>query len=73
MNKIQKKLAPIHPGEILKEELEYLGISQTKLATSINVSSRRVNEICLGKRGISNDTALRLGIYFGMGEEGAEF
>jgi antitoxin HigA-1 len=68
-----KKLPPIHPGEILKEELEYLEVSQAELARAINVSTRRVNEICQEKRGISTDTALRLGIYFGMGEKGAEF
>jgi antitoxin HigA-1 len=71
MNK--KKLLPIHLGEILKDELEYLTISQSELARDINVSTRRVNEICQEKRGISTDTALRLGIYFKMGDKGAEF
>ncbi len=67
MNK--KKLAPIHPGEILLEEfLKPLGISQYKLANDISVPPRRINEIVLGKRAISPDTALRLSRYFGMSE-----
>jgi antitoxin HigA-1 len=73
MDKINQKLPPIHPGEILKDELEYLKISQVEIAQAINVSTRRINEICQAKRGISADTALRLGIYFKMGEKGAEF
>ncbi len=53
---------PIHPGEILMEEfLEPVGISQHKLAVSIGVSPRRINEIVHGKRRITADTALRLG------------
>jgi addiction module HigA family antidote len=57
-----KKLPPIHPGEILmKEFLTPMGISQSRLARDINVPPRRINEICLGKRGITPDTALRLG------------
>jgi addiction module HigA family antidote len=60
-----KRTAPIHPGEILLEEfLKPLGISQYRLAKSISVPARRVNEIVLGKRSISADTALRLGMYF---------
>lgn len=60
-----KKIAPIHPGEILLEEfLKPLGGSQYRLAKSIGVPPRRVNEIVLGKRSISADTALRFGIYF---------
>lgn len=61
-----KKLAPIHPGEILLEEfLKPLEISQYRLAKDINVSPRRINEIVHGKRSISADTALRLARYFG--------
>lgn len=53
---------PIHPGEILMEEfLEPAGISQHKLAVSIGVPPRRINEIVHGKRRITADTALRLG------------
>lgn len=65
-----EKIAPIHPGEILKEEfLTPLEISQNKLAVAINVPPRRINEIVLGKRGITADTALRLGRYFGTTPE----
>ena len=57
---------PIHPGEILMEEfLEPAGISQHKLAVSIGVPPRRINEIVHGKRRITADTALRLGRFFG--------
>ena len=64
------KLPPIHPGEILTEEfLAAMQISQSRLARDINVPPRRINEICRGKRGISPDTALRLGRYFGTSAE----
>lgn len=64
-----QKLAPIHPGEILLEEfLVPLGISQYRLASDITVPPRRINEIVLGKRAISPDTALRLSRYFGLSE-----
>ena len=63
----EKKLKPVHPGEILLEEfLKPLGLSQNRLALSIGVPPRRINEIVLGKRSISADTALRLGRYFDM-------
>jgi len=66
----KNKIPPIHPGEILLEEfLEPLGISQYRLAKSINVPTVRINEIILGKRGISADTALRLAKFFGMSVE----
>ncbi len=59
------KLEPIHPGEILlKEFLIPMEISQYRLAKDINVSPRRINEIVLGKRAITTDTALRLSEYF---------
>jgi antitoxin HigA-1 len=62
-----KKISPIHPGEILKEEfLDPMGISQYRLAKDINVPPRRINEIVHGKRSISADTALRLSKYFKM-------
>ena len=58
---------PIHPGEILQEEfLVPMGLSQNRLALSIGVPARRINEIVLGKRSITADTALRLGQFFGM-------
>ena len=64
-----EKLAPIHPGEILLEEfLIPHGISQYRLAADISVPPRRVNEIVLGKRAISPDTALRLSRYFGLSD-----
>jgi addiction module HigA family antidote len=60
------KLVPIHPGEVLSEEfLKPMGLSQNRLALALGVPARRINEIILGKRGISADTALRLSAYFG--------
>ena len=65
----QKKLPPIHPGEILLEEfLKPMGISQYRLAKHTNVSPRRINEIVHGQRAISPNTALRLSRYFGLSE-----
>ena len=65
----ERKLPPIHPGEILLEEfLEPMGISQYRLAKDISVPARRINEIVKGKRAISPDTALRLSRYFGLSE-----
>ena len=62
-----KKLPPIHPGEILREEfLEPMGMSQYRLAKDISVPPRRINEIVHGKRSITADTALRLGRFFNM-------
>ena len=61
-----KKLPNVHPGEVLLEEfLEPLGISQNRLAREIAVPPRRINEIVLGKRSVTPDTALRLSRYFG--------
>ena len=61
------KIEPIHPGEILMEDfIEGFGITQNKLAVSIGVPPRRINEIVHGKRGITADTALRLERYFGV-------
>ncbi len=66
----QTKLPPVHPGEVLLEEfLKPLDISQYRLAKSMSVPPRRVNEIVLGKRSVSADTALRLGRYFGTSEQ----
>ena len=65
-----KKLAPIHPGEILLEEfMKPRGLSQNALARALNVPPRRVNEIVLEKRAITADTALRLARYFGTTAE----
>jgi len=56
-----KKMAPLHPGEILLEELlRPMNLSQNRLALDIRVPARRINEIVLGKRRITADTALRL-------------
>jgi len=61
-----KKIPPIHPGEILFEEfLKPMDISQNKLGRDLGVSPRRINEIIHGKRSITADTAIRLGVYFG--------
>jgi antitoxin HigA-1 len=57
---------PIHPGEILADELEEIGLIPKKLADVIDVPPNRVYQIIAGKRGMTADTALRLGQYFGM-------
>jgi len=60
-----RKLAPVHPGEILLEEfLVPLGISQYRVAKDIRVPPRRINEVVRGQRSITADTALRLARYF---------
>ena len=62
---MSKKIELVHPGEILLEEfLTPMEISQYRLAKDINVPARRINEIVLGKRTITADTALRLSRYF---------
>ncbi len=62
-----EKLKPIHPGEVLLEEfLKPMTLSQNRLAIEIGVDARRVNEIVLGERSITADTALRLARYFGV-------
>ena len=67
---IGRKFAPVHPGEILLEDfLKPMGISQYRLAKSISVPPRRINEIVHGKRAITADTALRLGAFFRMEEQ----
>jgi len=64
-----RKLAPIHPGEVLLHDfIEPFGLSQYRLAHDINVPARRVNEIVHGKRAVSADTALRLARYFGTSD-----
>ena len=63
------KLPPVHPGEVLLEEfLKPLGLSQYRLAKSISVPPRRINEIVHGKRAVTADTALRLARFFGTTE-----
>jgi addiction module HigA family antidote len=67
MTRKKELLPPVHPGEILLAEfLEPMALSQYALAHAVGVPPRRINEIVLGKRAISADTALRLGRYFGM-------
>ena len=67
---MKKRLHPVHPGEVLWEEfLKPMGISQNRLALNIGVPPRRINEIVLGKRGITADTALRLAKFFGISAE----
>lgn len=63
-------IEPIHPGEILMEDfIRGFGITQNRLAVSIGVPPRRINEIVHRKRGITADTAIRLARYFGTSEE----
>jgi antitoxin HigA-1 len=59
----------VHPGGILGDELEELGISARELARQINVPANRITQIIRGQRGITGDTALRLGHWFGMSPE----
>ena len=67
---MKKTLHPVHPGEVLSEEfLKPMNLSQNRLALSVGVTARRINEIVLGKRSISADTALRLGRFFGISPE----
>lgn len=62
-----EKLHPIHPGEVLLEEfIKPLNLSQNRLAIEISVDARRINEIVLGTRSVTADTALRLSRYFGV-------
>lgn len=65
-----KRLPNIHPGEVLFEEfLEPMGLSQNAIAREIGVPPRRINEIVLGKRGITADTAIRLAKRFKTSEQ----
>ena len=56
----------VHPGEILKDELDALGITLTEFARQIDVPPNRVSQIIAGKRSVTGDTALRLGHWFGI-------
>ena len=56
---------PIHPGEILGEELEEIGVTPTELSRQLAVPPNRITQIIHGKRSITGDTALRLGHWFG--------
>ncbi len=56
---------PVHPGKVLQDELQELGLSQSSLAEHIGVLSKTINEICRGKRGISADMAMKLSCALG--------
>jgi addiction module HigA family antidote len=60
---------PIHPGEILADELQELEISAAELARTLHVPTNRITQILNGKRAITADTALRLGQWLGTGPE----
>jgi addiction module HigA family antidote len=65
-----KKLSPIHPGEILLEEfMKPLALNANKLSLALRVPANRIQMIVAGERGISSETALRLGRYFGTSPE----
>jgi antitoxin HigA-1 len=59
------KLAPVHPGAILKETLDDLGMSMNRLAQELRVPANRISAIVAGQRAVTGETALRLGRYFG--------
>jgi addiction module HigA family antidote len=62
-----RRLKPVHPGEVLvRDFIEPMGLTRYRVAKSINVPQRRIDEICSGQRAISADTALRLGRLFGV-------
>jgi addiction module HigA family antidote len=66
MARKKREIPPVHPGEILREEfLKPLGLSMNQLALALRVPGNRINAIVAGQRGITADTALRLGRYFG--------
>ena len=62
-------MRPVHPGEVLQDELDHLGLSASGFARALGVPANRVTSILNGRRGITADTALRLACYFGSGPE----
>jgi addiction module HigA family antidote len=63
---IRNGMRPVHPGEVLREDyLKPLGLSANALARALAVPAPRINDIVLGRRGVSADTAMRLARYFG--------
>ena len=60
----KSEMTPVHPGEVLREELDDLGLSANALAKAVDVPVNRITGILNGERGLSADTALRLGRYF---------
>ena len=67
--KAKSRIQPVHPGDFLREELAERGISMNQLARDIRIPMSRVSLIVNGKRGITADTSLRLGLYFGTSPE----
>jgi len=67
--KSKKRLRPVHPGEILGEEIETRGVTAGLVARDIDVPANRISEIVAGRRNITPDTAFRLGLYFGTSAE----
>lgn len=65
----RKKLPPVHPGEILAEDLRDVGLSMNQLAKAIHVPMNRISAIINGQRGITGDTAVRLARYWGTSAE----
>ena len=63
--RVSNGMRPVHPGEILAEELEELGLSANALANALCVPTNRITAILKGQRGVTADTALRLSRYFG--------
>jgi antitoxin HigA-1 len=61
----RRKLPPIHPGELLRDELEEIGASLNELARALRVPMNRISALVNGKRSITADTAMRLARYFG--------
>lgn len=66
---IMNKMRPVHPGEVLSEELETRGLKRAELAKALHVSPRRVGALVNGERRITADTALRLARFFGSSAE----
>ena len=62
---VSNGMRPVHPGEILREELDELGLSANALARALDVPTNRITAILRGQRGVTADTALRLARYFG--------
>lgn len=65
MTNRKRLVRPIHPGEILADELSEIGVTPTELARQMDVPTNRISQIIRGKRRVSGDTALRLGHWFG--------
>jgi addiction module HigA family antidote len=63
------KLRPVHPGEVLAEELEAIGVTPSELARQLDVPANRITQILHGQRAVTGDTALRLGHWFEMSPE----